>query len=70
MIKLDINMLNNMLKDISKYKRNKDNLLEYYIQERLNKSLETYYNQLSHSLEYLISKNGLRVLKDSNKLGR
>lgn len=63
-------MLNNMLKDISKHKRNRDNLLEYYIQERLNKSLETYYIQLSHSLEYLINKDSFRVLKNSNKLSR
>ena len=58
-----IDNLNKMLDDISKYKRNKDDLLEMYIKERLNKSLETYYNQLSSSLEYLISKDSVRVLK-------
>ena len=61
-------MLNNMLKDIEKYKRCKKDLMEYYIQERLSKSLETYYKQLSYSLEYLISKDNLKVLKNSNKL--
>lgn len=63
-----IDNLNKMLDDISKYKRNKDDLLEMYIKERLNKSLETYYNQLSSSLEYLISKDSVRVLKNSNKI--
>ena len=63
-----IDNLNKMLDDISKYKRNKDDLLEMYIKERINKSLETYYNQLSSSLEYLISKDSVRVLKNSNKI--
>ena len=63
-----IDNLNKMLNDISKYKRNKDDLLEMYIKERLNKSLETYYNQLSSSLEYLISKDSVRVLKNLNKI--
>ncbi len=63
-----INDLKKMLADISKYKRNKDDLLEMYIKERLNKSLETYYNQLSSSLEYLASKDGVRVLKNSDRI--
>lgn len=63
-----IDKLNKMLDDISKYKRNKDELLEIYIKDRLNKSLEVYYNQLSSSLEYLISKDNLKVLKNSNKV--
>lgn len=63
-----IDKLNKMLDDISKYKRNRNELLEIYIKDRLNKSLETYYNQLSYSLEYLISKDDLRVLKSLNKV--
>jgi NADH dehydrogenase FAD-containing subunit len=63
-----LNNLNKMLSDISKYKRNKDDLLEVYIKERLNKSLETYYNQLSSSLEYLVSKDGVKVLKNSDRI--
>lgn len=63
-----INDLKKMLADISKYKRNKDDLLEMYIKERLNKSLETYYDQLSSSLEYLVSKDSIRVLKNSDRI--
>ena len=62
------NILNNMLKDLSKYKRNKKDLLEMYINDRLSKSLETYYSELSNSLAYLVKKNELRVLKNMDKL--
>ena len=62
------NILNNMLKDLSKYKRDKKDLLEMYINDRLSKSLETYYSELSNSLTYLVKKNELRVLKNMDKL--
>lgn len=62
------NILNNMLKDLSKYRRNKKDLLEMYINDRLSKSLETYYSELSNSLAYLVKKNELRVLKNMTKL--
>ena len=62
------NILNNMLKDLSKYKRDKKDLLEMYINDRLSKSLETYYSELSNSLAYLVKKNELRVLKNMAKL--
>ena len=62
------NILNNMLKDLSKYKRNKKDLLEMYINDRLSKSLETYYAELSNSLACLVKKNELRVLKNMTKL--
>lgn len=62
------NILNNMLKDLSKYRRNKKDLLEMYINDRLSKSLETYYSELSSSLAYLVKKNELRVLKNMTKL--
>lgn len=62
------NILNSMLKDLSKYKRDKKDLLEMYINDRLSKSLETYYSELSNSLAYLVKKNELRVLKNMDKL--
>lgn len=62
------NILNNMLKDLSRYRRNKKDLLEMYINDRLSKSLETYYSELSNSLAYLVKKNELRVLKNMTKL--
>lgn len=55
--------LNSILNDLQKYKRDKSKLLPYYIQLRLNKSLLTYYNQLSNSLRYYDRKDELRILK-------
>lgn len=63
-----IDTLNNMLNTLSKYKRNKDDLIELYINERLEKSLKTYYLELYNSLDYLLSKNDLRVLKNVDKV--
>ena len=61
-------MLRHMLEILSNYKKDKKYLLEKYINDRLTKSLETYYSELSSSLEYLISKDDLRVLKNLNKV--
>lgn len=63
-----IDTLNSMLNTLSKYKRNKDDLIELYINERLEKSLKTYYLELYNSLDYLLSKNDLRVLKNVDKV--
>lgn len=63
-----LNKLNNMLIDLSKYKRNRNVLFEMYIKERLDKSLEVYYNHLNYSLDLLSRKDSLKVMRQSNKL--
>ena len=35
--------LKDMLKDINKHKRSKENLLEHFVSMRLDKSIQTYY---------------------------
>lgn len=67
-VKHVLNILYGFLEDLSKYKRNKQDLLEFYINDRLSKSLEVYYSELYNNLNYLISKNDLRVLKTFNKI--
>lgn len=42
-----------MLNNIQEYKHSPKELLLYYMNKRLNKSLETYYTELSESIEYL-----------------
>ena len=59
--------LNNILNDLSNYHRNKKELLIYYINQRLNKSLETYYKDLSSSYNYLSSKDTINVAKKFNR---
>lgn len=63
-----LNILNSFLNDLSKYKRNRKDLMEFYVNDRLSKSLEVYYSELYNSLSYLTSKNDLRVLKTLNKI--
>ena len=58
--------LDNVLYELQKYKRDKKTLLSVYIQDRLNKSLLTYYKQLTSSIRYYDRKDELRILK---KLG-
>lgn len=51
--------------DLSKYHRNKNELLEYYIQSRLNNSLQSYYHDLMNSLTYLKYKEKTRTQQKS-----
>ena len=60
-------ILYNMLKDLSSYHRNKNTLLQFYINQRLNDSLKVYYKELSQSIDYLSDKNNIRVLKKLNE---
>lgn len=62
------NKFDKMLNDLSKYKRDKNLLMQIYIENRLNKSLETYYSQLNSSLESLLDSDELKVLRRSNKI--
>lgn len=62
----DVQLIN-ILDDLSRYHRNKHKLLAYYINERLNKSLETYYKDLSSSYNYLSSKDTINVAKKFNR---
>ena len=60
-------ILYNMLKDLSSYHRDKNILLQFYINQRLNDSLKVYYKELSQSIDYLSDKNNIRVLKKLNE---
>lgn len=60
--------LNSFLIDLSQYKHNREDLMKTYIQERLSKSLVTYYDELYNNLTYLMKKEDLKVLKEYNKI--
>lgn len=59
--------LYNIIKELSFYKRNKNDLLAQYINERLNKSLQTYYKELIDSFDYLKYKDSSNILKKLNR---
>lgn len=51
------------LDDLSQYKRDKSELLPYYVNMRLTKSLQTYYSELNSSIQYLYNKDPIKVVK-------
>ena len=61
--------LKDMLKDINKHKRSKENLLEHFVSMRLDKSIQTYYKQLLESVDYLANKEASqeRIFNRINK---
>lgn len=61
------NKLYNIIEDLNKYKRNKEDLLPEYINKRLNKSLAVYYKQLMNSFDFLKYKNSETVIKNMNR---
>ena len=42
-----------MLADVKKRNRTREELLPYYVQKRLDKSIKTYYKQLLESCNFL-----------------
>ena len=56
--------LYNIKNELNGFKRNKKELIIYYINERLNKSLETYYRTLVDSVKYAEKQNELKLLRN------
>lgn len=50
-------------KELSSRHRNKKELEYYYVNKRLEKSLSTYYEELSNSFDYLDNRQCDNVLK-------
>lgn len=62
-------MLNRMLKDLDNYReKDKSILLEKYVNDRLSKSLQVYYDSLIKSLNSLTNKDAYKVLQSISKL--
>lgn len=59
--------LYNILDELSKYKRNKEELFPKYVDERLNKSLYTYYKEVTNSFNHLKYKDGKSILRKINR---
>lgn len=64
---MDTKMLKDMLNELKGYKRDKNVLMEGYINDRLNKSLKSYYSEVSDSLTYLQTKSSANVMRKANK---
>ena len=53
--------------ELEKHDRDKNSLLQYYINNRLSQSLRSYYKELNDSYNYLDRKDSLKTLKQLNK---
>ena len=63
-----VSKLDSILSDLHRHKRNRDDVMMDCINERLSNSLEVYYNELYNNLNYLVFKDGIRVLREYNKI--
>lgn len=63
-----MNNLELIIKELDNYKRNKEQLMYKYINDRLTKSLNSYYKELSDSVNFLNSKEELNIIKKINNL--
>lgn len=55
--------LDKMLLELNEHKRNKAELELYYVQLRLNTSLENYQEDLAEYVKYLKNRNLLKITK-------
>lgn len=55
--------LYDILEELNQYKRDKSQLIVFYINERLNKSLETYYKTMINSFNFVAKQNELKLMK-------
>ena len=61
--------LESIEKDLLKYKEyNRESLLKLFIDEKLKWALKIYNAEVERNSNYLLSKNGIRVLKALTKL--
>ena len=55
--------------DLAKYKnKDKEELMLQFVNERLNKSFDSYQKELQQGIDYLKRRNELNVLRRMNKL--
>lgn len=64
---MQTSILLNMLKDIERHKRDKNKLIEYYIQKRLNTSTQNYYKDLLKAYQLISHKDSTKIIKIINK---
>ena len=56
--------LENIKKELQLYKKSREDVLMFNIQDRLNRSFETYYKELTNSFKYVLNQDGLKILKN------
>lgn len=54
----------NILNELKQHKNKKEDLKIKYVENRLNETVERYYDELNKSLTSLLERNELKVLKN------
>ena len=63
--------LDNILNDISNHKRNRDSLMEMFIEKRLFKSLKIYEKEINYIQQYFRSSvNNKKLIKYFNEVSK
>lgn len=62
-MKLDFTELENISVELNSYKRDRGKILISCINERLNKSLDTYYKTLTDCLNRVARQNEIKLLR-------
>lgn len=62
-----VNNLRCILEDLNEHKRDRSEIMEKSVSEKLTASVQLYYQELTESLNYLMRRNEIRVLKKLNK---
>lgn len=60
-------ILLNILSDIQEHKRDLQDLTEFYIQKRLNRSLINYYSDLLKDSNMILSRDAQKMLRELSK---
>lgn len=60
-----VDTLNKMLSDIRQHNRKRSELIEYYVNARLDKSLKSYYGELVETYHMLTRRDAARVVRAS-----
>ena len=63
-----INNLNEILCELNLHHRDKSTLKLLYLNERLNKSLSTYYHEITKTFEYLSYRNDDNLIKKYERI--
>lgn len=57
----------NICEDLNSHKRNRDKLLSLMVEERLQKSIDSYNQDAANGMAYISRRSSLRVLKKLNQ---
>ena len=64
---MNLDKLISILEELKTHHRSRAELIEMYVTKRLQKSMETYYKEVSQSAEFLAKKDELLMMRKLNR---